>query len=502
MTASMQVSEASSNTAPVREAPANAFVQFGVAVRIAIVIYVVTLKVIVPAVLAPRQLSGSTAAVLWIANLVQYGLLLFPIIALPKRVGWLHPLTFPFLWALAKGFPGDIARLTVLASPTTAPVPATHDVMPWALSDDLGNAMLAESLLTSLGLLAYYAGFFLGPRFAVPKLPESRPRNAAGKMFMACLVGGVIGVLFIVSQGGIGGVISSWAGGRFRALRFAGPMIVLVGIMPASVMVWFALEPRSGRNPLFLASVVATCLFEFLMTGSRSAPIYVLIWLGMIWMLRERRLPLLRVAALGVTGILLIGLLGQLRRSGWEADREAVEGDNSGLVNDALIELQERQRSDPSVGVVGRVMGGEPLLMGESYVGALLFFIPRVIWHDKPRGAGAIYVSKLYGQGDMSYGIPIGAVAEAFWNFHVVGVILVFFLYGMFHDWLARFLLGRPEDPARWVLFIATVFRLRPATDSFIPFMHLIVPLVFLLWVSGGLRIPMRLLTSNPPRRA
>ena len=69
---------------------------------------------------------------------------------------------------------------------------------------------------------------------------------------------------------------------------------------------------------------------------------------------------------------------------------------------------------------------------GRQLGGALLFFIPRAIWPTKPVGSGEYigweYLSKHFEVLWANFGMPL--VAEAFLNFHFIGVIIFFVFIG------------------------------------------------------------------------
>jgi hypothetical protein len=94
-----------------------------------------------------------------------------------------------------------------------------------------------------------------------------------------------------------------------------------------------------------------------------------------------------------------------------------------------------RRAEEPDVAVLAR-LDESGFLAGRTYLGSLLFFVPRSLWPDKPRTAGAYnnhynfartYVTHDFPRG---WGIPVGGPTEAFWNFGWVGVLLIFAAVG------------------------------------------------------------------------
>ena len=69
------------------------------------------------------------------------------------------------------------------------------------------------------------------------------------------------------------------------------------------------------------------------------------------------------------------------------------------------------------------------LAFGAQFVGAALFFVPRSLWPGKPEGTGAVIADGI-GYDYTNLSAPFWS--ECFINFGMIGVILIFFLYGAF----------------------------------------------------------------------
>lgn len=67
------------------------------------------------------------------------------------------------------------------------------------------------------------------------------------------------------------------------------------------------------------------------------------------------------------------------------------------------------------------------LAFGAQFVGAALFFVPRSLWPGKPEGTGAVIANGI-GYDYTNLSAPFWS--ECFINFGMIGVILIFFLYG------------------------------------------------------------------------
>lgn len=66
---------------------------------------------------------------------------------------------------------------------------------------------------------------------------------------------------------------------------------------------------------------------------------------------------------------------------------------------------------------------------GESHIAAVLFWVPRVLWHDKPEGFGKQLVIWYYpSYVDTGYSLAASFIAEAYANFKYLGIPLALFL--------------------------------------------------------------------------
>lgn len=472
----------------VREAAGSPFVALHWPLRTTILATVLVVQVVLPFLAV--IVHGSTqplAGTRMLLHAVGVFLVLLPLIFYRSEYGVLHPLIFPALYGFAKGvFKGAMYGVGMLFDGDILDAPLWHEALAGMAQREIAIASVRYSMMSILALVTYYLAFFCGPRIPVPRLRQVTPRYVSVKMGAVVTLAVTVAMAYIVAQGGITQHMASWILGRYRAMEFHGPVIVLIKSGSVALFVWYVFGRRVLWNPFFGLSAFALVPALFLSTGSRSAIIYPFMLLLMVWMIRHRRLPTVRAVGLAAVAFVLFGVLGLVRSSVYgsgDVDFTAIQEFDLGVaVEYARHEAEGRGAQDAGVGVVGSVPKDVPFLYGESYLGALLFFVPRAVWPDKPRGIGAIYVSEVYGQGEDSYGIPVGPVGEAYWNFDLPGVVLIFFLYGIFHRWLATFLLRNPNRRVAWAFFVPTLFYFRPTTDVIVAYIHFIVMAATLSW--------------------
>ena len=88
----------------------------------------------------------------------------------------------------------------------------------------------------------------------------------------------------------------------------------------------------------------------------------------------------------------------------------------------------------------------------------------------QPRGPGSIYAQTFLGEVREGMAIPVTPAAEAYWNFGIVGVILLQLLYGMLLGRVHRLYLTNDDNPfiVSFFLLFATTFQM--ATDNIVLF--------------------------------
>lgn len=420
----------------------------------------------------------------WIQTyLVLYVALLAAPFVLFRGAGWFHPVIFIALTS----FVPLLQRFGVYAWGLD-----WHQVLPHS-RDDLSELIELQLLLSSLAIVSFYAGFFLSPRLPTPRLRfDDAPRALTKKLALVSGFALLVFLVFVGSRGGLSAHIESWARGRHEEFSGQHYKVALMSLGTLSCWIWLALRRDALTSIGFWACTCLALAIAFLSVGSRSSVIYP-VFIGLIiWMLRERRVVYLPVIVGVVVAIYVVGALGAFRRSGWEGDTRwgAVTevGVFDAITGGAEGEITRRSSSsDVSFAILARVPDEVPLLWGRSYVEALTAPIPRALWPGKPGQVGGMAGRVFF---NMQAGVPPGAVGEAYWNFHIPGVILVFGCFGGFLNWLARTYRRNAHHRASIVLYGSSLFLCStPATASFVGWIIPTSSLLLIFLVLGIVRI-------------
>lgn len=456
----------------------------------------------------PPGASGAFSVFI-LSALALDALRLAPLLMLARNpVGILHPLILMVLvWPVINALPyldQQFGPLVGLLSGQPAQ-PPYFTSLPGYPSASLWWGMATHNGLQIIGLVTVYVVFTLGRRprggpishRVAPPIDRARLRSLMLVIAGAAVLG-TIG--FVASRGGFDSHLQALAGGRFGALAGMGPLIVLLDIGVIAAIVWLVSVPRDVSNPIFVAVTLALSTSQFLLNGSRGEALLVIVTLGLAWCLRTGRIPWR--AALFAAPILLAayGALTVARSAAWSGTAASValqrlDARTALATAQADTLARATERGGVPVVIAGFDRSGGPL-WGQTYVAAVLAIVPRAIWKDKPRGPGSTFSILFLGGEIEGATIPIGMVGEAYWNFGVFGVVLVYALFG----WAMRFALGlylrNPIDPFVTTFYVLFVARFQVATEALVAFQQSLL-LLLLIWILH--RIISQRRASAPP---
>ena len=413
-----------------------------------------------------QLIKGSTQArllVLFTLAVIFY-LRLMVVIYYRKTYGLFHPLVFGSIqFIITSIFRNSQVYIHGLYR---------HRALPDLSGEALTTLVAYGLLMEAISVVAYYCGYFKGPLFRIPHIQLFQPRHVKTKAIFVVFLSVVFFQIYAHEHGGLMMLYKLLGQGRTSAVsegRLLEHWQVFIRFGSYGCLLWFLIDQRAYCRPLFwLASGVAVSIL-FLSSGSRSN-VVILILLGIfIWMLREKRMAIPHVIVGSIVGLVFIGVLGQLRWSTWRGFVNWKVLTNFSILKSfysAFSEMQFRTGEKNALyPIIEKVPDQVGLLYGSSYAALLMTPIPRVIWSGKPQGIGPRTARTFFGA---LGGIPPGPIGEAFWNFHVPGLLLVFFMYGNFHRWLVRVFSHYHEKPGIIALYIFTLYYFSPYTPSII----------------------------------
>ncbi len=424
------------------------------------------------------------ATTVWVfaALVFEFLLLSLPLLFYRPSFGWTHPLILHvflvFLFSHLVRTPLYIRGLEY------------HLALPGWEREGLARLVATQLVLGAVALTAYYFGFFSGVGARAPQLHFRKPPAIAWTSLLVVAGAAAVFIFYLQTQGGLGRHMLSWAEvGRVDAIQGEGHWLKLSRLGGLAALIWFAFDERALRKPLFWSAAVVTLMVSFLGSGSRSSAVFLLVVATLIWTLRRRKISPFRGLLVVGLCLVLIGSLGRLRRGLFTGEvdwRTLTSVDAVGSMQAVVDELLFRYGSlDSAYPVLARVPEEVDFLYGESYLTILALPIPRALWPEKPGTVGKLAGHVFYG---VRAGIPPGAVAESYWNLHVPGVVLLFFLFGICHRFMASLLAAHRDQPAAVVIYALAMFWHQPSVTAIAEWIYVTVSALALLWLLGAWR--------------
>jgi len=497
--------------APSAPGATSPFIPISQRARYGVIAFVLIYQAFTPALLAVTHgIADPHVGVRMLLNAGYWILALLPLFFYRRDYGWLHPLIFPLLYSILQNLATEpmmlVSPLAVLVPGPIVELPILAG-LPMASPGDTSLAMIYTHLAKILALACYFVGYFLLPVLPARSVPLAAPKGLEWKVLATVLVGFGILTAFIVSRGGYAAHLTSLAFGRFRSLNVWAPVTVFVTIAPYAVALWAAYRPQAARNPLFWGVAFSAAAIGFLAAASRGSIVQFLAIIGLCLVARARKIPVVQVAVALPLVFLLIGALGMVRNSAWDGGVGHVAARHgeglSGLIDYTNRTLAARDVIMGEVPVIARVPDDVPYLKGLSYGSLVTFFIPRAVWEDKPRGAGHYYATQFLNKRDDFGGVPIGPVAEAYWNFGVAGIVGVYMLFGAFHRHLARMVIANQQNSLTWVILAVTLVLCQPGSKAveWVQGMSAVFALAFLFGLLRRERRRPAMARAGPPMR-
>ena len=427
----------------------------------------------------------STLALQWVnlGLVVNFLLLLIPVIFYQPSYGWFHPLIFNIFLTLIS----EIRKTPIYINGLES-----HIALPGWNSESLTFLLADNVALSIVGLVSYYCGFFFSPRFGNLQLTFLQPRHLKLKVLCVVIFSVIACAVYMQIQGGIAAHILSWGEGRRVTLagQFYWQFLIQFGAI--ACLIWLAKDPQAHLQGLFWIGSVSSLIINFLSGGSRSSVIYFIICGLLVSMMRDRKIAFTQIITVVLIGLFLLGILGDFRNSTWSGEinwntlnQPSPTESIFGLATD---ELGSRSgEGNGAIPILALVPNQVDFLYGSSYLAALTILIPRGLWPGKPGLVDGVVGKTFF---DLDAGIPLEPSLEAFWNFGVPGVVIVFLIFGLFHKWLVWTFRNYATQTSMIVPYVLILYLLEPSGPAIINSMISITSSVILLRVFGVLSFP------------
>lgn len=371
---------------------------------------------------------------------------------------------------------------------------------PYEFNDKINSLYFALFIYLAV-LLFFYLGYAVTVRLFRAKKNIFMPSKLGGLNFeiRAAIISaiGLLSVLFLVYL--LGGVNSWLQAGGNRIREFAGlNFIVLIqnGLLAVSIG-WFikitdsASGFRARNHYLFLFfSLFVLVLIAF--QGAKSTIFVYLFALLVIWHSKVRRLPLWRLAIIGIIFYILLMIYHLVKQEYLVVGYFVFYNPSDGwivsfarfLLHQFTGNLMQLQTMTVLVDAIPNYL---ELQYGATLKMVLLIWVPSLLYPDKPLTAPGIFTTALWPEKWIAEGttMPPGLFGELFMNFGVWGAIFgaIIFgsIYGVLYMRVVHF--GRQIDLGLYAIMAGLLlhfFRGELASVTVLLF-SLVIPLVWLL---------------------
>ena len=435
--------------------------------------------------------QNAASPLLALSTLVYLAAVAWPLVRFDQdRQGWFHPLVFGTLVIMVRVLPRSLSLFINGLD--------EHAVLPLS-PEELTRLVAYANFLNALALICTYAGFCWVRRPPLPSLRFAPPKRfwpaVAGMGALSlCALALLIRMSGSLSQHILNLSLNSAAKVFIEDPAGLGLLGAIGGWFALALTMALAYRPELLRKPLFLALGLVALGFVYLASGKRSLLLAPVAIGAIVWMLRMRRVPVGRMLLLGAGAFAAFSLLLVVRQAaslqgGAKSldDLAAVVGERAGeSFGASLEELSYRAGSYSSLYPILHFVPSEtPLLWGQTYLVILARPIPRVLWPDKPRGTDYLTGVTFF---NAIWGIPPGPVGEAYWNFHIPGVVAVFFLTGIFLRWLHNLFLRYGEHGLMVFFYAFTIFIFSPTENTVTQWLLALLPMLLFAAFTGAVR--------------
>lgn len=226
----------------------------------------------------------------------------------------------------------------------------------------------------------------------------------------------------------------------FESHRHLAIMHDAFGLAAALIPFAYVLFSRSRLRPGTMGIIAVLFLnamaLQFYISSRGGLVWTVLYGLGVL-VLSPRRVRWGALALVLITGLFMVQVMTVLRPTRQQSVDLAIEAIDPASVIQPLVLNRNMLGIDKTAHIVNAVPDKLNYRYGGTVLNSMAAPIPRALWPGKPIiGNGKTIGAEIYGE--TRSGVPPGFIAEAYWNLHIVGVLIGGLLVGRFLRWLAN----------------------------------------------------------------
>lgn len=216
----------------------------------------------------------------------------------------------------------------------------------------------------------------------------------------------------------------------------SGSTIFFMGVLLIQIplLTWFCMILERNKYSVFFFIYFILASILLISLGERGHFVFLLISMLICFHYLKRRIKTIQVFSLAMFIILFVVIYGRYR----DFTEENQQIKKAGIKIDLNILTTYRyfighfDQLRLTKDVIRHVPEKLEFQYGKTFFNFLVKPIPSRIWQNKPQGAGRIITESLYPKAN-SFGVTVAPslLAELYLNFHVIGIIIGMFIFGM-----------------------------------------------------------------------
>lgn len=222
------------------------------------------------------------------------------------------------------------------------------------------------------------------------------------------------------------------------ALFFMGVLLIEIPLL-----IWFFNILENKKNLILFSGYFLLVIFLFFSLGERGHLISLIISLLVIYHYARKKLNLLFLISTVGAFIIFLTLYGQYRELTKENHLIKKAGFDSKIKLETIYHysMYEFDQLIRVKDIVENTPDKISFQYGKTFINLLLKPIPSRIWENKPQGAGVLVTKNLYPKHFSAHvSVAPSLLGELYLNFHLIGVITGFFIFGIIVRALYEFL--------------------------------------------------------------
>jgi oligosaccharide repeat unit polymerase len=229
--------------------------------------------------------------------------------------------------------------------------------------------------------------------------------------------------------------------------------VLLINI-PLLIMFCYILEKKKSIFNFVIFFLFASILLASL--GERGHFVMLIISLLICIHYLKRNIHSLSIVAISTALIIFLVIYGQYRDFTEKSHKIKKIGFdvNIGLLTTYGYFIGHFDQLRHVKDVVMAVPDQLDFQMGKTFLNLLVKLIPSAIWENKPQGAGQVVTKYIYPKAfNLNVTVAPSLLAELYLNFHIIGIIIGFFLFGVLCKSLYYFLIKNNKNKNAVILY-------------------------------------------------